>query len=158
MKLLFICTHNRCRSILAEAITNHLSEGRIIAASAGSAPAGEVHPLSLKFLAEHNINTDNLTSQSWNEFEGFEANAILTMCDSAASETCPVWFGESGQVHWGLEDPSKKTGTEAELRQSFNATIDIIKRRIQALLDADLDLLNTPQLNNKLVLIAKEIN
>jgi len=111
MKLLFICTHNRCRSILAEAITNHLANGKII---------GEVHPLSLKFLAEHNISIENLRSQSWDAFEDFQPDVILTMCDSAAAEKCPVWFSKSGQVHWGLEDPSKKSGSEAELRESFN--------------------------------------
>ncbi len=158
MKLLFICTHNRCRSILAEAITNHLANGKIIAASAGSSPAGEVHPLSLKFLAEHSISTENLTSQSWGEFEDFQPDVILTMCDSAAAEKCPVWFNKSGQVHWGLEDPSKKSGSEAELRESFNVTIDVIKRRVQALLDEDLDSLKGAALKDKLVLIAQQVN
>jgi len=158
MKLLFICTHNRCRSILAEAITNHLANGKIIAASAGSSPAGEVHPLSLKFLTEHSISTENLTSQSWGEFEDFQPDVILTMCDSAAAEKCPVWFSKSGQVHWGLEDPSKKSGSEVELRESFNVTIDVIKRRVQALLDEDLDSLKGAALKDKLVLIAQQVN
>lgn len=160
MKLLFICTHNRCRSILAEAISNHLSNGRIIAASAGSAPAGEVHPLSLQFLNEHSINTTGLKSQSWHEFESFKPDAVLTMCDSAAAETCPVWFGQSVQVHWGLADPSKISGTQQQLRDSFNSTINLIERRIQALLESTSDLDTLDNKGRRIILsdIAKEIN
>ena len=108
MKLLFICTHNRCRSILAEAITNHVSDGRIVAVSAGSAPQGEVHPMSLKYLDEHGVSLEGLSSQSWDDYENFSPDAILTLCDSAAQESCPVWFDHSVQVHWGLSDPSSK--------------------------------------------------
>ena len=109
MKLLFICTHNRCRSILAEAISNHLANGKIIARSAGSSPAGEVHPLSIQFLQEKGIATDHCQSQSCNDFADFEPDAVITLCDSAASEACPVWFGNAAQVHWGLRDPSKNS-------------------------------------------------
>ncbi|MDX2465088.1 MAG: arsenate reductase ArsC, partial [Porticoccus sp.] len=94
MKILYICTHNRCRSILSEAITNHLSNGRIQAKSAGSHPAGEVHPLSIQYLREAGIATADLTSQSWNELETFAPDVVVTVCDSAAGETCPLWFGQ----------------------------------------------------------------
>ena len=90
MKILYICTHNRCRSILSEAITNHASQGVIEAKSAGSQPVGEVHPLSIKYLAQSGIATSGLTSQSWDEFEAFAPDVVVTVCDSAAGETCPV--------------------------------------------------------------------
>ena len=134
MKLLFICTHNRCRSILAEAIVKHIADARLDAASAGSEPAGEVHPLSLKFLQERGIDTHHCQSQSWDEFEDYSPDAVLTLCDSAANETCPVWFGDTVQVHWGLDDPSKHQGNIEEQRRRFYHTIDIIEQRIQKLL------------------------
>jgi arsenate reductase len=135
LKVLFICTHNRCRSILSEAITNQFSEGKIVAKSAGSQPVGEVHPLSVKYLQEAGISTDNLCSQSWDEFEDFEPDLVVTVCDSAANETCPVWFGNSLKVHWGLSDPSKLKGTEAQIAQAFRETIEVIKQRVAQLLD-----------------------
>lgn len=137
MKLLFICTHNRCRSILAEAIVRHISDATIIAKSAGSSPRGEVHPLTLKYLSEHNISTDGLSSESWDQFEDYNPDAILTLCDSAAQESCPVWFEQSLQVHWGLSDPSKEVVDESRQRALFDNTIGILERRIRALLEAD---------------------
>jgi len=137
MKLLFICTHNRCRSILAEAIVRHISDATIIAQSAGSSPRGEVHPLTLKYLNEHKISTDGLDSKSWDQFEDYNPDAILTLCDSAAKESCPVWFEQSVQVHWGLSDPSKEVVDESRQRALFDDTISILERRIRALLEAD---------------------
>lgn len=133
MKILYICTHNRCRSILSEAITNHFANGAITAKSAGSQPAGEVHPLSLKYLAEAGISIDGLQSQSWDELEDFAPDVVVTVCDSAANEACPVWFGNSIKIHWGLADPSKLTGSEQELADAFNQTIDVIKQRVKSL-------------------------
>ena len=132
MKILYICTHNRCRSILCEAITN-ASKGNVEARSAGSQPVGEVPPLSLKYLAERGIDTEGLRSQSWDEFEDYNADLVVTVCDSAAGESCPVYFGKSLKVHWGLEDPSKLEGTEEEKAKAFNTTIDIIEKRVAAL-------------------------
>ena len=129
MRILFICTHNRCRSILSEAICNHLSNGQIEARSAGSQPADQVHPLTLKYLQEHEIPTEGLHSQSWDEFENFDPELIVTVCDKAANEVCPVWFGQSTQVHWGLYDPSKVEGTEEKVAGAFNETIEEIKER-----------------------------
>ncbi len=157
MKLLFICTHNRCRSILAEAITNHIGDGKIVAASAGSSPQGAVHPLSLKYLAEHQVAIDGLQSQSWSEFEGFNPDGILTLCDSAANEACPVWFDNSVQVLWGLADPSKNVGDECEQRALFNNTIDILSRRIKALLEPDKTALRGDALQAELRQIAVQI-
>ncbi|MEP2651446.1 MAG: arsenate reductase ArsC [Paraglaciecola sp.] len=140
MKILYICTHNRCRSILSDAITNHFAQGKIVAKSAGSQPVGEVHPLSIKYLQEVGISTEGLISQSWDEFEDFEADIVVTVCDSAAGESCPVWFGNSLKVHWGLTDPSKLEGTEEQLADAFRATIAEIRERVEQLVKIDADL------------------
>jgi arsenate reductase (thioredoxin) len=134
MKILYICTHNRCRSILSEAITNALSGGLIEARSAGSQPAGEVHPLSLQYLQEAGIPTENLYSKSWDELESFAPDLVVTVCDSAANESCPVWFGKAVKLHWGLADPSKVIGSDAEKAQAFRACIAEIRQRVEALL------------------------
>jgi arsenate reductase len=146
MKILYICTHNRCRSILSEAITNQLGQGRLVAKSAGSQPAGEVHPLSLKYLAESGINTDGLQSQSWDEFEDFSPDIVITVCDSAAGESCPIWFGASVKVHWGLSDPSKLEGSEAEIADAFKQTISEISERVEKLLALDINSNDKPAL------------
>lgn len=145
MKILYICTHNRCRSILSEAITNHLSDGKLQAFSAGSQPVGEVHPLSLKYLAEKGISTAGLKSQSWDDFESDQPDIVVTVCDSAAKETCPVWFGNTLQVHWGLPDPSKLEGTEEQKRDAFFAVMETIEQRVKQLLDLDLESLSADQ-------------
>jgi arsenate reductase (thioredoxin) len=134
MKILYICTHNRCRSILSEAITNHVAGEVIIAKSAGSQPAGLVHPLSLQYLQEAHISIEGLQSQSWHEFEDFRPDVVVTVCDSAAEEACPLWFGKALKVHWGLSDPSKIEGTDAEKAQGFRRCIDEITQRVNTLL------------------------
>ena len=133
MKVLYICTHNRCRSILSEAITNFDTGELIEARSAGSQPAGEVHPLSLQYLEEGGYPTQGLVSQSWDDHEAFAPDVVITVCDSAAGEACPVWFGNSVKVHWGLSDPSKVEGTQAEKAQAFRACIATIKHRVAEL-------------------------
>ncbi|ALM89419.1 MULTISPECIES: arsenate reductase ArsC [Alteromonas] len=135
MKILYICTHNRCRSILCEAITNASSHSSLEARSAGSQPVGEVHPLSLKYLAEQGYSTDGLKSESWDDFEDYQPDIVITVCDSAAGEACPVYFGNSLKLHWGLEDPSKIEGSEEDKAQAFYNTIDIIEKRVAALTD-----------------------
>lgn len=158
MKLLFICTHNRCRSILSEAIVNHLSKGKLIARSAGSQPAGVVHPLSLKYLAEAEIDTTALKSQSWDEFEEFEPDMVITVCDSAAKEACPVWFGKTLKLHWGLTDPSKLDGSEDEIADAFRKTIKEITSRTNALLKLPLAELNQHQLQGEMEKLGANIS
>ncbi|MFW8590419.1 arsenate reductase ArsC [Glaciecola sp. 2405UD65-10] len=150
MKILYICTHNRCRSILSEAITNHAANDLIEAKSAGSQPAGMVHPLSIKYLEEAGISTANLQSQSWDEFEDFEPDLVVTVCDSAAGEACPVWFGKSIKVHWGLSDPSKVEGTEEELAAAFHECIALIEERVAELAKLAKQSLNPSQLKQAL--------
>jgi arsenate reductase (thioredoxin) len=133
MKILYICTHNRCRSILSEAITNQIAGDEIEAKSAGSQPAGEVHPLSLKYLAQTGYAINDLKSQSWDDFEDFQPDVVVTVCDSAAGEACPLYLGNSLKVHWGLSDPSKIEGDEPQIEQAFLACIDEIAQRVQKL-------------------------
>ena len=150
MKILFICTHNRCRSIIAEAVTNHIGGERIVARSAGSEPAGKVHPLSLKYLQEAGIDTSGLRSQSWDEHEHWQPDVVVTVCDQAAGEQCPVWFGRSVRVHWGLTDPSRLTWSEEEVAAAFRQTIALLRSRIQRLLEQDLDSMTERQLQQLL--------
>jgi arsenate reductase len=133
MKILYICTHNRCRSILSEAITNQIAGDVIDAKSAGSQPAGVVHPLSLKYLAQKEYSIEGLKSQSWDDFEDFRPDVVVTVCDSAAGETCPVYFSDSIKVHWGLSDPSKVAGNKSEIEQAFLVCIEQISERVNTL-------------------------
>lgn len=137
-KILYICTHNRCRSILCEAISNAMGEGKIDARSAGSQPSGQVHPLSLHHLAEIGIATADLRSQSWDEHQDFSPDLVITVCDSAANEACPLWLGSAQKVHWGLADPSKLNGSEIEIAAAFRACIAVIKQRTNALITLNL--------------------
>ena len=131
MKILFICTHNRCRSILAEAITNYYGGDRLEAVSAGSSPVEHVHPLTLSALRNKDIPTGGLRSKTWDEFEDANIDYVITVCDKAANEPCPVWFGESRQVHWGLTGPSAVEGEPEVVSAAFSHTIKLLKRRIK---------------------------
>jgi len=133
MKLLFICTHNRCRSILAEAIANHYGEGLLTAFSAGSSPADKVHPLTIRALQEWQIPVEGLHSKSWDSFEKQAIDYVITVCDRAANEPCPLWFGKSRQVHWGLSDPSKIAGDDETIKAALDATITTLKNRVISL-------------------------
>lgn len=139
LKILYICTHNRCRSALSEAITNQNGQHRLIAKSAGSAPAGEVHPLTLKYLSESGYCIDGLTSNSWDDKDymgDFEPDILITVCDNAAGESCPVWLGKLPnmvKLHWGLNDPSKNTDDEAQTQKNFAEAIAIIEQRVSKL-------------------------
>lgn len=149
MKILLICTHNACRSIIGEAVTNKLSiitatnKPRIIAKSAGSSPRGQIHPLTLKHLKRRGYDTVNLKSQSWDDFEDFAPDVVITLCDQAAGESCPVYFGHSLKIHWGLADPSKGQNNEIE---NFDKTINIIENRIEKILKEDFENMSRQQL------------
>ncbi|MEE4184525.1 MAG: arsenate reductase ArsC [Gammaproteobacteria bacterium] len=156
MKLLYICTHNRCRSILCEALTNHLAQGRIIASSAGSTPAAAVHPLTLAHLRARGLATAGLYSKSWEDVAEFQPDVVVTVCDSAANEACPVWMGAAPKVHWGLPDPSRAAGSDAEIAAAFERVSDLIERRIRRLLEVDLASLDAPALAVVLNELARE--
>jgi len=136
INVLFLCTGNSARSILAEMILNHRGGSRFAGFSAGSHPRGEVHPLALELLAAKGLAIAGLRSKSWHEFAASNAprmDRIITVCDNAAGEACPVWPGRPAVAHWGLPDPAAVQGSEAECRRAFAATYDDLDRRIASL-------------------------
>jgi arsenate reductase len=136
MNLLFVCTHNACRSILAETIGRALARDRIRVASAGSQPAGRIHPLTIEFLESGGYPTDALSSKSFDDLADFVPDVVITVCDSAANESCPVWLGNDAiSAHWGLPDPSHMDGTAEERMAAFASVAGILKTRIAALLN-----------------------
>jgi arsenate reductase (thioredoxin) len=135
--VLFICTGNSARSILAEALLNELGRGRFKAFSAGSHPKGQVNPLALKTLAYHRIPTDGFRSKSWEEFAkpgAPELDFVLTVCDQAAGEACPVWPGQPMTAHWGMPDPAAVEGTDEAKAKAFLDAFVTMKRRIDLML------------------------
>jgi arsenate reductase len=135
--VLFVCTGNSARSVMAEGLMNELGNGRFRAYSAGSHPKGEVHPLALRTLAMHRIPTDGFRSKSWEEFARPDAPAldfVFTVCDRAAGEVCPVWPGQPMTAHWGMPDPAAVEGDDAVREKAFLDTFVTTKRRIQLML------------------------
>ena len=133
MKLLYVCTHNRCRSILSEAVTRSRAVSTIDARSAGSRPAGEVHPLSLKYLQQAGYDIEGLVSESWDAYAEWAPEVVITVCDRAAGESCPLYLGSAMKLHWGLEDPSALDGTETQIEAAFLSTIKRIEQRVDQL-------------------------
>ena len=143
--ILFVCTGNSARSILAEGLMNHLGRGRFKAFSAGSHPAGDVHPLSLQTLARLQLPTEGYRSKRWDEFAGPEAprlDFVFTVCDKAAGEPCPVWPGQPVTAHWGLPDPAATEGSEDRRQQAFQDAALALKRRIELMLALPLNTLD----------------
>lgn len=135
LNVLFLCTHNSARSILAEALLNHLGEGRFKAFSAGSSPRENQtpNPLALRVLQSAGIPVEGLRSKSWDEFAGADApqmDLIITVCDNAAGEVCPYWPGQPATAHWGYADPSEVQGSDEERLTAFKKTLHAIKHRI----------------------------
>ncbi len=133
MKVLFLCTGNSCRSILAEATFNHLAPKGWAAMSAGSKPTGKVHPRSLALLAREGISTAGYSSKSWDDLP-FTPDIVVTVCSNAAGETCPVYLGSAVRTHWGVDDPAHATGTDAEIDAAFYQAYRILRARIEAFL------------------------
>jgi len=138
MNVLMLCTGNSCRSILAEATFNHLAPAGWRAVSAGSRPAGYVHPRSLSLLTREGIATDGLHSKSWDELP-VTPDIVITVCGNAAGEACPAWLGPVLRSHWGVEDPAHATGTDEEVDAAFASAYRILRARIEALLAQPLD-------------------
>ena len=135
--VLFLCTHNSARSIMAEALLNHLGGGRFKAFSAGSEGGPGLKPLALKVLAAEDISTDGLSSKTWDVFARPGApvmDMVITVCDQAAGETCPVWPGQPITAHWGIEDPSHAEGSEIERERAFVTALRYLRNRIAVLL------------------------
>ena len=139
LNVLFPCTHNSARSILAEAILNHIGQGRFKAFSAGSSPREnqQPNPLGLRVLQSAGISTSGLRSKSWNEFGKPDAprmDLVITVCDNAAGEVCPYWPGQPATAHWGYPDPSAGDGTEEQKLEAFRQTLHALKRRLDILI------------------------
>jgi protein-tyrosine-phosphatase len=133
--VLVLCTGNSARSILAEALLQKLGEGRIAAYSAGSQPKGEPNPFALQLLTERGYETKNFRSKSWNEFAGADApemHLVVTVCDSAAGESCPLWPGAPLKAHWGIEDPATETGSDDAKRAAFKEAYRLLEMRVAA--------------------------
>ena len=140
INVLFLCTHNSARSILAEAVLNHLGKGRFKAYSAGSSPRENQrpHPLGLKVLQAAGIDTDGVRSKSWDEFAAADAphmHLVITVCDNAAGEVCPYWPGQPATAHWGYADPSAIVGSDEQKLEAFRQTLHAIRRRLELLVN-----------------------
>ena len=154
MKVLFMCTANSCRSILSEAMFNHLAPQGFQAVSSGSFPKGQVLPRSLSTLQAAGISTEGLYSKGSDAFEGSPPDVVITVCDKAAGEACPVYFGPAVKAHWGLEDPSDVNGDEASVQAAFDATLETIATRCRAFFALPFSQLTPVQLKAELERIA----
>jgi arsenate reductase (thioredoxin) len=151
--VLFLCTGNSARSVMAEAILNRVGAAKFRAHSAGSRPKGAVNPHTLRLLQDKGYDTAGLRSKSWDEFAGGEApefDCIITVCDDAAGETCPLWPGKPTMAHWGIPDPAAATGTPAEIARAFHEAYRLVERRIAALAALPVVTLDPPTLQGRL--------
>lgn len=151
--VLFLCTGNSARSILGEALLNHVGNGRFRAFSAGSMPRGRVHPMSLKVLSDAGISIEGLRSKSWEEFAGPDApkmDFVFTVCDNAAGEACPIWPGQPMTAHWGIEDPAAVEGPEFKQRAAFEDAMRFMRNRIAAFISLPLETIDSMALGSKL--------
>lgn len=157
--VLFLCTGNSARSILAECVLNRLGGGRFAAYSAGSFPRGTVHPFALDLLRRQNYPVDELRSKSWEEFatpDSPKLDFVITVCDNAAGEVCPIWPGQPTTAHWGLPDPAAVEGSEVERRVAFSDTLRMLNNRIGLFVNLPLDKLDQVGLQNRLRAIGRE--
>ncbi|KPF69935.1 hypothetical protein IP84_03370 [beta proteobacterium AAP99] len=156
--VLFLCTGNSARSIMAEALMNHWGGGQFRAFSAGSQPTGTVNPFALKQLREARLPTGGYRSKSWDEFAGAGApvmDFVFTVCDNAANEVCPVWPGQPMTAHWGVEDPAAFLGSEADKDRAFFRAFETLQRRIQLLLSLPIASLDSMALQTQVDEIGK---
>jgi arsenate reductase len=156
--VLFLCTGNSARSIMAEAILNREGRGSFRAFSAGSQPKGHVHPNTLDLLRNLNFDVSGFRSKNWNEFSGPDATPldfVFTVCDDAAGEACPLWPGQPMTAHWGVPDPAAATGNEAQIRLAFAETFRMISNRISLFVSLPLRSLDRLSLQKQLDSIGK---
>jgi protein-tyrosine-phosphatase len=159
--VLFLCTGNSARSIMAEAILNREGRGKFRAFSAGSQPKGRVHPYTLELLRRMNFDVSGMRSKSWLEFAGPNApklDFVFTVCDNAANETCPVWPGQPMTAHWGVPDPAAAAGNEAEVRLAFADSFRMLNNRISIFVSLPLRSLDQLSLQRHLDAVGKMSN
>jgi protein-tyrosine-phosphatase len=157
--VLFLCTGNSARSVMAEAILNKIGAGRFCAYSAGSAPKGQVHPQTIQLLSALGFDTSGLRSKSWKEFSEPGApvlDFVFTVCDNAARETCPVWPGQPMTAHWGVPDPVEATGSAAEIALAFKEAYRMLAQRIGIFAALPIRSLDQLSLQNKLREIGRQ--
>lgn len=157
--VLFLCTGNSARSVLAEAYLNATSNGRFRAFSAGSHPTGKVNPYALELLERNRVSTAELRSKAWDEFAkpgAPQMDIIITVCDQAAGEMCPVWPGQPVTAHWGVEDPAAVQGTDEEKRSAFMKSFGVLQKRISLLTAMRLESLDRLAQEQRLKQIGKE--
>ena len=156
--VLFLCTGNSARSILAEALINHWGKGRFVGYSAGSRPAGRVNPIALELLQHMQLPTGGLRSKSWDEFAAPGApplDFVFTVCDNAAGEQCPFWPGQPMTAHWGVEDPAAVEGTDTEKWLAFRKVFRELENRIRIFVNLKISSLDRLSLHNRLQEIGK---
>jgi protein-tyrosine-phosphatase len=159
--VLFLCTGNSARSIMAEALLNSWGKGRFVAYSAGSHPKGAVHPMAIEVLERNRLPTDHLRSKSWDEFSAPDAphlDFVFTVCDRAAQEICPFWPGQPMTAHWGIPDPAAVEGTRAEKERAFNTAFHELDQRIKIFTSLRLEALDRMALQRQLDAIGKTQN
>jgi protein-tyrosine-phosphatase len=162
INVLFLCTHNSARSILAEALLNSIGAGRFKAYSAGSSPREnrQPNPMALRVLQDARIDTTGLYSKSWDEFARTDApkmDLIITVCDNAAGEVCPIWPGHPATAHWGFADPSEVQGTDEERYEAFRKTMHAIKPRLDLLVSLPAEQLQSMALGQTARDLAKHV-
>ncbi len=158
--VLFLCTGNSARSILAEAILNRVGAGKFKAYSAGSQPKGEVHPFALQLLKNLNYDTSFARSKSWEEFAvpgAPEMNFVFTVCDNAANESCPIWPGQPMTAHWGVPDPAAVEGTDAEKHLAFADTYRMLNNRISIFVSLPMNMVDKLALQKRLDEIGRNL-
>jgi arsenate reductase len=157
--VLFLCTGNSARSIMAEALLNYWGKGRFHAYSAGSYPKGEVHPRAIETLTRNRLPTDQLRSKSWSEFATKDApplQFVFTVCDNAAAEVCPVWPGQPMTAHWGVADPAAAVGSDEEKARAFTKAFRELDARIKIFTSLRLEMLDRMALQQRLNAIGKQ--
>ncbi|MDP3333564.1 MAG: arsenate reductase ArsC [Methylococcaceae bacterium] len=156
LNILILCTGNSCRSILGEALINHLGGDRFRAFSAGSHPTGQVNLNALATLAKHGLPTDGYSSKSWDVFTEGQIDIMISVCDSAAGESCPVYLGKAVRGHWGLPDPAHVSGSSETIEAAFEATYQALEKRIAQLLALPVESLSKQELTEALNKIGSE--
>ncbi len=157
--VLFLCTGNSARSILAESLLNHWGKGRFQAFSAGSFPKGQVHPLATDLLKRTNLPAEGLRSKSWDEFAALGAPSIdfiFTVCDNAAGEVCPIWPGKPMTAHWGIADPAAADGTDADKAFAFRKAFEELETRVKLFVQLPIASLDPVTLREKLCAIGQQ--
>jgi arsenate reductase len=150
LKILVLCTGNSCRSVMAEGLLNHYGKDKVLAFSAGSFPTGNVHPMSLATLKRHGMSAQGYRSKSWDEFIDQPIDILITVCDNAAGEVCPIFPGKPIKTHWGVPDSAHYQGTSAEIEAEFDRIFTMLEKRVKAFLRLPFDKMTQEELLQKL--------